>query len=344
MGNKPESSKEYKKRSKSEFWCLMLRINEARTLQEIDKIIAQEIETLKGKRFSNLNEKQMREYAVRLLYCEMLGSGTSVEFGYRHCATLTGYPDALLHTKRTGYIAMQNMVSPENNLLCLASTSMHRDLRSRVDEDVCCALSAMVKLHQPEFLQNYIDEVETCITLHDSDRVRHKAFIALHAFWKRTPSAVPRLPEHCLENLHYSRMRGSILDCLMDLVRFNALVDWDSLLPSLLRILQQLMGDLNTFWQIDDMFVNIKLLRLLGMLCHGNLDRSRMLHELLEAIWYESVDNKWRAVECELVNTIMQTSPTSELSTIAKKLIRKFLTYDNPNLVHLGNTLARKYL
>lgn len=71
-----------------EFFDLIRQIGEARSKQEEDKIILREMSVLKQHMANRkVTLRMMREFIVRVLYCEMLGHEAS--FGYINAIKLT---------------------------------------------------------------------------------------------------------------------------------------------------------------------------------------------------------------------------------------------------------------
>lgn len=70
-------------------------------MQEEDRIIANEVVTLKPRMgASDVTPKRMREFLIRVLYCEMLGH--QAEFGYIHAVNMSQQPTLL--EKRIGML------------------------------------------------------------------------------------------------------------------------------------------------------------------------------------------------------------------------------------------------
>ena len=63
-----------------QFFELVKAIGESKSKQEEDRIITAEVSILKGKFAKKAKPSEMKEFLVRLIYCEMLGHDGS--FGY----------------------------------------------------------------------------------------------------------------------------------------------------------------------------------------------------------------------------------------------------------------------
>ena len=88
----------------------------------------------------------MKEFVLRLLYCEMLGH--EVEFGYVHALTLTQSTNIV--EKKVGYLAVSAFLHKDHPLMIMTVSSFHRDLSSDNFLVVCAALTTMGKLITPE--------------------------------------------------------------------------------------------------------------------------------------------------------------------------------------------------
>ena len=85
------------------FQSLIRQIGEAKTKHEEDRIIKKEAVLLKERVGSrDITPRQMREYLVRLIYCEMLGLDCS--WGYIHAVKFTQQGNTM--DKRIGYLAV----------------------------------------------------------------------------------------------------------------------------------------------------------------------------------------------------------------------------------------------
>ena len=68
----------------------------------------------------------MKEYIVRLVYCEMLGH--EVEFGYIHAVKFASETNP--SWKRIGYLAVSLLLNESHELILLLINTLQRDLRS----------------------------------------------------------------------------------------------------------------------------------------------------------------------------------------------------------------------
>ena len=81
----------------------------------------------------------MKEYLIRLLYCEMLGK--DVPFGYIHAVKFTQHSSLL--EKRVGYLAVSLLLHEDHELIYLLVNTIQRDLQSTNIVEVCMALTVV---------------------------------------------------------------------------------------------------------------------------------------------------------------------------------------------------------
>jgi AP-4 complex subunit epsilon-1 len=83
-----------------DFFELVKNIGEAKSKQEEDILMRHECKKLQDE-LKEPDSKKLKEYLIRLMYCEMFGFKS--EFGYIHAINLTQGQD--LVAKRVGYLA-----------------------------------------------------------------------------------------------------------------------------------------------------------------------------------------------------------------------------------------------
>eukprot|EP00755_Sulcionema_specki_P022213 Sspe_Gene.75973::Locus_47470_Transcript_1_1_Confidence_1.000_Length_2855::g.75973::m.75973/K12400/AP4E1; AP-4 complex subunit epsilon-1 len=323
-----------------QFFELIRAIGEAKSKQEEDKIIAREIVVLKTKmKEKDVDERQMKEYVVRLLYCEMLGH--PAEFGYFHCVGLIASND-LLH-KRTGYLACQLTMSPASEFMYLIIAPMQKDLKSSNTLAVCAALNAATKLANEELMSCVFDDVVACLK-HTVPLVRKKAIVCIHAFWKRNEMGVGDVKSY--QQVLCDPDPSVMAACLCFLHDLCCLDPEDNkhLVPSFVQILKQICNNNLTkdydYNRVPAPWIQIKLLKLLAILCHMDPEKSAYAYEVLGEVMKraDSGFNIGTAVVFECVKTITCLYHNEGLIEAAADAISKFLKSPSPNLQYLGIT------
>ncbi len=151
-----------------EFFELIRAIGECKSKQEEDKIILKELALLRvNLQNTKATPKMLREYAMRLVYCEMLGHDAS--FGYICAANLTGSKNLL--EKRVGYLALSLMIPNDHEMTLLSISNLQKDLQGSSFLEICFALTAASKLANEETLPALLPVV--------SDLRKHSAFVLL---------------------------------------------------------------------------------------------------------------------------------------------------------------------
>eukprot|EP00798_Chlamydomonas_sp_ICE-L_P014266 gene14266-20239_t len=110
-----------------EFDNLIKAIGECKSKAEEDRIIVQELETLKH-RLSDpkLDKQRGREYMVRCIYCEMLGHDAS----FAYVKALQFASETNVHTKKAAYLALTQFLNYDNELILLLVNTLLVDLKS----------------------------------------------------------------------------------------------------------------------------------------------------------------------------------------------------------------------
>ena len=132
-----------------EFDSLIRSIGECKSKQEEDRIMANEIETLKSRlNDPKLDKARIREYMVRAIYIEMLGHDAS----WTHVKALQFASDEQLINKKAAYLAATSFLDSSSDLLLLIVNTILSDLKSDNYIVVCTALVATCKLIGPDLI------------------------------------------------------------------------------------------------------------------------------------------------------------------------------------------------
>ena len=162
----------------------------------------------------------MKEYLVRLMYCEMLGH--EAEFGYIHAVKLAQHASIL--EKRIGYLAVSVLLHEDHELMVLLINTLQRDLRSTNVVEICTALTTVSRVMNAEMIPAILPLVEEKCT-HAREIVRKKvkcvrfcgpvpvvcagykcADAACFCFWRRCAAA--RASKSMLTGVSPARLRS----------------------------------------------------------------------------------------------------------------------------------------
>ena len=105
-----------------EFFELLKAIGEAKSKQEEERLVSEEVLRLRAALAKPDSKERMKELLLRMIYCEMLGRDT--EFGYIHALNMTQSSNLL--EKRVGYLSVATFLDPDNPLMILLVNSFRR--------------------------------------------------------------------------------------------------------------------------------------------------------------------------------------------------------------------------
>ncbi|CAA6668204.1 unnamed protein product [Spirodela intermedia] len=322
-----------------EFLDLVKSIGEARSKAEEDRIVLQEIETLKRRiNEPDVPRRKMKEYIIRLVYVEMLGHDAS--FGYIHAVKMT-HDDSLL-LKRTGYLAVTLFLNEDHDLIILIVNTIQKDLRSDNYLVVCAALAAVCKLINEETIPAVLPQVVELLG-HPKETVRKKAIMALHRFHQRAPTTMSHLISNFRKRLcdNDPGVMGATLCPLFDLITEDA-NSYKDLVMSFVSILKQVaerrLSKAYDYHQMPAPFIQIKLLKILGLLGSGDKQASGAMYNVLEDIFKKSEpsSNIGNAVLYECICCVSSICQNDKLLKTAAEVTSKFLKSESHNLKYMG--------
>jgi AP-4 complex subunit epsilon-1 len=324
-----------------EFLELIRSIGEAKSKQEEDKIILSELKVLR----TRLGEKdvprrKMREYLIRMLYCEMLGHDAS----FAHIQAVNMTQASGLPEKRIGYLAVGLVLHEDHELIILLVNTIQRDLKSSNYLEVCAALGAVCKLMNAETIPAVLPQVVELLS-HSQELVRKKAVMALHRFWTRAPGAVAHLQDKFRRALcdRDPSVMNAALCIFLDQAREDP-VPYKDLVPSFVSILKQItehrLSREYDYHRIPACWIQIRILKVLALLGADDQRTSEGMYEILHEVMKRADTgiNAGYAIVYETVRTITAIYPNTQLLEAAASSISAFITSENQNLRYLGIT------
>lgn len=325
--------------SSKEFLELVKAVGEAKSKAEEERIVTEEIETLKKKIAEpDVPRKKMKEYIIRLVYVEMLGHDAS--FGYIHAVKMTHDDNLLL--KRTGYLAVTLFLSEDHDLIILIVNTIQKDLRSDNFLVCCAALTAVCKLINEETIPAVLPQVVELLG-HQKELVRKKAVMALHRFHQRSPSAVSHLVPKFRKKLcdNDPSVMSASLCALFDLISgdVHSYTNLTSSFVSILKqVVEQRLPKPYNYHNAPAPFVQIKLLKILAVLGIGDKQTSENMYSILSDVLRraEPSGNIGNAIIYECICTITSIYPNTKLLESAAEHTSKFLKNENHNLKYMG--------
>ncbi|CAN0334943.1 unnamed protein product [Ascophyllum nodosum] len=324
-----------------DFFELVKAIGESKSKQEEDRIIMNEVGTLKKKMpEATVGRNKMKEFLVRMIYVEMLGHDAS--FGYIKAVELTASQN--LAQKRSGYLTAALTLSPNHEFRFMLVNQMQRDLSSSNMLEASAALTALCKLATVDMIPAVMTDVVRLLK-HDRELVRKKAVMVLHRLNQLDPDSVCHMGEHLRRMLcdKDPSVMGAALCLLHDLAKVDA-TSFKDLVPSFVSILKQitehrLPRDFD-YHRMPAPWIQMRLLRILALLGRADRATSEGMYEVLMDVMRRADTgiNVGYAVVYECVRTVTTIYPNAPLLDAAAASISRFISAENHNLKYVGVT------
>eukprot|EP00762_Andalucia_godoyi_P004031 ANDGO_05635.mRNA.1 AP-4 complex subunit epsilon len=324
-----------------EFFELMKGVAEARSKQEEDVIISREVVQLKTKILDpKTAPRKMREYLIRALYCELLGSEAS--FSYIHAVKLC--TAQILADKRVGYLAVALTLHPDHELMLLLVNTMQRDLASSNYLEVCAALTVVGKLANGDILPALIQPVIGLFS-HSQSIVRKKAVMVLDSFFSLDPTVASTYDADIKKVLcdKDPSVMGAALCIVHDCAKQDPLMH-KGLVSSLVSILKQIIDHRlprdYDYHRIPAPWIQMRLLRTLALLGADDQTASRQMYEVLAEVLQraDSGTTIGYAVVFECVRTVTSIYPDKNLVAQCAGGVSRMLQSPSNNLKYAGIT------
>ncbi|CDO64101.1 AP-4 complex subunit epsilon, putative [Plasmodium reichenowi] len=324
-----------------EFFDLAKSIGEARSKQEEDRIICNEIILLKS-RFSdpNTSVKQIKEYLIRAIYIEMLGHDAS--FAHIHAVKLAHEKNILC--KRTGYLSCNLFLHKDHELMLLLINTIQKDLKSDNYLEIWAALSCVCKLLNNEMIPAIFPVIQDLLN-HKNELIRKKVCMLLHKMYIIEPSLIKDIDiylKRLLCDVDPSVM-GASLNLIHSIAK-NDMIYSIKLVPYLVSILKQICENKlpkdYDYHRIPAPWIQIKILSIFRILGYSNKKLSEQMYEVLQKTMQRADFgiNVGYAIIYECVKTIATIYPSHHLLELASLSISRFISSDNHNLKYVGVT------
>lgn len=322
-----------------DYFDLVKSIGEAKSKQEEDRIIAEEVMHLKKAiNQTSISKKKMRELIIRSIYVEMLGQDAS----YCYIRAVELCASTAISQKKVGYLAASLCLSPDHEFRFMLVNQIQRDMKSSNVLEITSALTAVCKIVTEDMIPAVIGDVLNLLN-HDMDAVRKKAVSAMHRFYQMDKRSV-------LD--HVDKIRRSLCDkdpAVMGatLPLFQAMIQDDvmafkDLVPSFVVILKQitehrLPRDFD-YHRIPAPWVQMALLKILALLGRGDQASSEGMYEVLADVIKRADTgiNVGYAIVYECITTITTIYPNNVLLDAAASAISRFIRSESHNLKYIG--------
>nr|CAG8501474.1 15623_t:CDS:10 [Entrophospora candida] len=216
------------------------KIAEARSKQEEDQIVVQEIDGLKSKlNLPEISSTKIKDYIIRLIYCDMLGH--NVDFGHIHAVKLAQSAKTLWD-KRTGYLACSLFLHETHELSIMLINTILKDLQSNDHLEICAALTALCHLLNPDMKPAVIGIVEDKLN-HPKEIIRKKAIMVFHKLFQDDPDMMVTYPNLEVKFRQLlTRKDPHTLNALLCLYAdFANPASFKDLVPILINVLEQVL-------------------------------------------------------------------------------------------------------
>ena len=327
-----------------ELFELVKSIGECRSKQEEDKIIMQEMTTLKNKlNEANVQPKKMKELMIRTIYVEMLGHDAS--FSHIHAINLS--QNRNLMCKRMGYLTCCLVLPQDSQMLILLVATLQRDLNSQNYLEIVAALNTIAKVSTPSMVHALFDHVVRLVN-HVNEVVRKKAVSVLFKFTRLVPTLAADSDQHfrrALCDKDPSVMAGS-LNYFFDSVQQVAMRSYfKDLIPSFVLILKQVIEHRlpkdYDYHRMPAPWVQIKMLEILAALGADDKAASEQMYEILGEVMRRADDigiNAGYAIVYQCLLAVSKIYPNPALIESAAQCISRFIGAENHNLKYTGIT------
>ncbi|XP_065066485.1 uncharacterized protein LOC135692305 [Rhopilema esculentum] len=326
------------------FQTFIKDIGDAKSKYEEDRIMLREINYLKEHlERPNIQQKQMKENLIRMIYCEMLGHDAS--FGFIHAVNYTQKGN--LMDKRLGYLACCLLLHENHELTLLVMNTIQKDLKSSNIMENCIALIAASRLVNSDMIPALLPLVFKLLQ-HKRDIVRKKAVMTLLWFYRLDPQSLDSsvsVFELTLCDRSPSVM-GATLNVYLELINVSP-ASYKRFTPTFVNILKQVieyrLPNEFTYYNVPGPWIQIKLLKILAALGRNDQKTSADMFEILkQCLETTHTDNNIGcAVLFECLRTSVTIIPNKALTELASRRVGLLLVSRNNNLKYLGiNILA----
>ncbi|KAH3732114.1 clathrin-adaptor gamma chain [Pelomyxa schiedti] len=326
---------------------LIKQVRACRTAAEERAVIARECADIRNS-FTGDSSNRTRNVA-KLLYIQMLGYPT--QFGQMECLKLIVSPH--YSDKRIGYMGLMLLLDETSEVLTLATNTIQNDLNSMNQFIVGLALTTLGNIASTGIAQDCGSEVDKLLSSPNS-YIRKKAGLAAIKVVRKCPQlAEVFLPKigPALNEKHHGVLL-SFLTLILELCESNPQNAnfFRDLAQPLVLMLKSLVQsgyapehDVNG---VTDPFLQVKILRVLRVLGHGNHATTEQMRDVLAQVATntESARNVGNAILYEGVQTIMGIEAEPGLRVLAVNILGRFLVNPDNNMRYVALNSLNKFV
>ncbi|KAD4983198.1 hypothetical protein E3N88_19869 [Mikania micrantha] len=330
------------------FYRDMIRaIRACKTAAEERAVVRKECASIRAAVSDNDNDYRHRNLA-KLMFIHMLGYPT--HFGQMECLksiAAPGFPE-----KRIGYLGLMLLLDERQEVLMLVTNSLKQDLNHTNQYIVGLALCALGNISSAEMARDLAPEVERLLQFRDPN-VRKKAALCSIRIIKKVPDLAENFVNpvaSLLKEKHHGVLLTAIQLCADLCTASEEALEYfrKKCTEGLVKVLKDAVNspyapeyDISG---IADPFLQIRLLRILRTLGHGDADASDLMNDVLAQVATKTESNKnaGNAILYECVETIMSIEDSGGLRVLAINILGRFLSNRDNNIRYVALNILMK--
>ncbi|ANB12545.1 Apl4p [Sugiyamaella lignohabitans] len=324
-------------------------IRAAKTIADERAVIQKESAAIRTSfREDYSDNKVRRQNVAKLLYLFTLGERT--HFGQVECLKLLA--TSKFSDKRLGYLGTMLLLDENQEVLTLVTNSLSNDLSHPNQYVVALALCTLANIASTEMGRDLFADIEKILSSSNPYLKKKAALCAM-----RITRRVPELEEVFVDKakLLVNDKNHGVLLCGISLIHDLCDNNPETMVPQFRPLVPKLIKNLKVLSTsgyapehdvagVSDPFLQVKIIRLLGLLGAGDAQASEQMSDILAQIASntDSSKNVGNAVLYETVLTIFGIEADSGLRVLGVNILGKFLsTRDNNTRYVALNTLLK---
>ncbi|XP_024987425.1 AP-1 complex subunit gamma-2-like isoform X4 [Cynara cardunculus var. scolymus] len=258
-----------------------------------------------------------------------------------------GFPE-----KRIGYLGLMLLLDERQEVLMLVTNSLKQDLNHTNQYIVGLALCALGNICSAEMARDLAPEVERLLQFRDPN-VRKKAALCSIRIVKKVPDLVENFVNpvaSLLKEKHHGVLLTAMQLCADLCILSEEALEYfkKRCTEGLVKVLKDAVNspyapeyDISG---IADPFLQIRLLRLLRILGHGDADASDCMNDVLAQVATKTESNKnaGNAILYECVETILSIEDSGGLRVLAINILGRFLSNRDNNIRYVALNMLMK--